>query len=87
MVPGIDVNIHNMYLVVNRLMGEQMPPALSTAVDKLGVDVIGTVPNDSLMSEFEFSGRPLIELPPDSLVIQAVFKIARKILSNGHSNN
>jgi CO dehydrogenase maturation factor len=83
MVPGIDVNIHDMHLVVNRLMGEQMPPALAAAVDRLGVNVIGTMPNDLVMSEFEFSGRPLIELPADSLVVQAVFEIARKLLSNG----
>jgi CO dehydrogenase maturation factor len=83
MIPGIDVNIHNVHLVVNRLIGEQMPPALSAAVDSLGVNVIGTMPNDLVMSEFEFSGRPLIELPADSLVVQAVFEIARKLLSNG----
>lgn len=84
MVPGLDVNIHNMYLVVNRLMGEQMPPALATAIDKLGIQVIGTMPNDAIMSEFEFSGRPLIELPPDSLVVRAVFEITRQLLFNGH---
>jgi CO dehydrogenase maturation factor len=83
MVPGIDVNIHNMYLVVNRLMGEQMPPALAAAVEKVGVELIGTMPNDVVMSEFEFSGRPLIQLPPNSLVVQAVYEIAQKLLSNG----
>ena len=85
MVPGLEVNIHNMYLVVNRLMSEQMPPALAAAVDRLGVNLIGTMPNDLIMSEFEFSGRPLIELPSDSLVVQAIFKIASKLLSNGYT--
>jgi len=84
MIPGLDVNIHNIYLVVNRLTGDQMPSALAAAVGKLGVDLIGTIPTDLVMSEFEFSGRPLVELPPGSLVVQAVFKIARAILSNGH---
>jgi CO dehydrogenase maturation factor len=84
MIPGLDVNIHNIHLVVNRLTGDQMPPALAAAVGKLGVDLIGTIPTDLVMSEFEFSGRPLVELPPDSLVVQAVFKIARTVLSNGH---
>ena len=36
MVPDLDVNIHNMHLVVNRLMGEQMPPALAAAVEQIG---------------------------------------------------
>jgi CO dehydrogenase maturation factor len=86
MIPGLEVNIHNIYLVVNRLMSEQMPPALASAVDRLGIQLIGTMPNDMTMSEFEFSGRPLIELPPDSLVVQAVFEITRKLLSNGHQS-
>jgi CO dehydrogenase maturation factor len=81
MVPDLEVNIHNMYLVVNRLMGEQLPPALATAVEKLGIKLIGTMPNDLVMSEFEFSGRPLIELPADSPVVEAVFEIASKLFS------
>jgi CO dehydrogenase maturation factor len=84
MVPALDVNIHHMHLVVNRLMGDQIPPALAAAIDKLGINLAGTISNDPVMSEFEFSGRPLVELPPDSLVVQAVFRIADKILSNGH---
>ena len=84
MVPALEVNIHHMHLVVNRLMGDQIPPALAAAIDKLGINLAGTIANDPVMSEFEFSGRPLVELPPDSLVVQSVFKIADKILSNGH---
>jgi CO dehydrogenase maturation factor len=43
----------------------------------------GTIPSDPVMAEFEFSGRPLIELPADSLVVQSTFQIAGRIL-NGH---
>jgi CO dehydrogenase maturation factor len=86
MIPGLEVNIHHMHLIVNRLMDDQMPPALASAVGKLGIHVIGTMPNDRVMSEFEFSGRPLVELPPDSSVVQAVFEITRKLLSNGQQN-
>ena len=83
MVPGLDVDIRNMHLVVNRLMDETIPRALAAAIDALGIELVGTIMNDPVMSEFEFSGRPLVELPPDSLVVQDVFKIAERILSNG----
>jgi CO dehydrogenase maturation factor len=86
MVPGLDVNVRQMYLVVNRLSGDQMPPALSVAVEKLiatavtPIELVGTIPTDTMMSEFEFSGRPLVELPQDSPVVQAVYRIAGSVL-------
>jgi CO dehydrogenase maturation factor len=83
MVPGLDVNVENMYLVVNRVIGGQLAPALAAAVQDIGVELIGTIPNDPVMSEFEFTGRPLIELPHDTQVVQAVYGIADAILSNG----
>jgi CO dehydrogenase maturation factor len=83
MVPGLEVNIKHMHLVVNRVAGAEMAPALAAAVREIDVELVGTIPNDLLMSEFEFSGRPLVQLPDDSPVVQGVFKIADKILSNG----
>jgi len=83
MVPGLDVSVDKMHLVVNRVMGEQLVPPLIDAVRGLGIELVGTIPNDALMSEYEFTGRPLITLPDDSLVVQAVYAIADKIFSNG----
>jgi len=85
MVPGLEVNIGNMYIVVNRLPGGQMIPALATVVESIGVELVGTIPNDSVMAEYEFSGRPLVELPDDAQVVQAVYRIADSILSNGQA--
>jgi CO dehydrogenase maturation factor len=83
MVPGLEVNVKQMYLIVNRLVGNQMPPPLVAAVQEIGVDLAGTVPSDPDMVEYEFTGRPLIELPDDAQVVQAVYRIADRILSNG----
>ncbi len=83
MVPGLDVNVAKMYLVVNRLVGDKMAPPLAEAVAGLDIELVGVVPNDAVMSEFEFSGRPLIELPPETAVVRAVYGIAAQVLSNG----
>lgn len=85
MVPGLDVNIGAMHLVVNRVMGEQLAPALADAVHDVGIELAGTIPNDTLMSEFEIGGRPLIELPRDSRVVQAAYRIAERVLLNGRA--
>lgn len=83
MIPGLDVNIGNMYLVVNRVADGQPAPTFVAAAQKLGVELIGTVPNDPVMAEFELTGRPLIELPGDSLVVQAVHRIADRVFVAG----
>jgi CO dehydrogenase maturation factor len=85
MVPGLDVNVAKMHLIVNRVMSEQLVPALSDAVRDLGIELVGTMPNDALMSEYEFTGKPLITLPADALVVQAVYGIADKIFANGQA--
>jgi hypothetical protein len=37
-----------------------------------------------VMAEFEFMGRPLVQLPHDTQVVKAVYQIADKIFANGH---
>jgi CO dehydrogenase maturation factor len=83
MIPGLEVNIQNKYLIVNRLIDGRLPAPLAAAIDKLDVELAGTIPSDAVMAEFEFSGRPLIELPADTMVVQSAFQIAARILS-GH---
>jgi CO dehydrogenase nickel-insertion accessory protein CooC1 len=42
--------------------------------------MLGIVPADSQLLEFEFSGRPLVELGDGSPVYQAVAKMMDKII-------
>jgi CO dehydrogenase maturation factor len=91
MVPGLEIGVGRTYLVVNRVRGSgggnlevsELPKPLSKAIEQSGLELIGTVPEDPVMAEFEFSGRPLIELPADTVVYQAVSDIARSILAKG----
>jgi len=76
----LDINIENAYLVVNRLRGE-MHPELKAFTDKLDIPLAGTIPADDDLAEFEFSGKPLVELGDDSPVYLAVEKIMRRVIS------
>lgn len=82
MVPELEIGVGRTYLIVNRLSGE-MPAPLAEAIETTGLTLIDTVPEDSVLAEFEFSGRPLMELPADTAVYQAVRNIAQSILKNG----
>ena len=82
MVPELEIGVERTYLIVNRLPGE-MPVPMAEAIEKTGLTLIGTVPNDPAMTEFEFTGQPLVELPAETSVYQAVREIAKRIEDAG----
>ena len=101
MVPELDIGVGHVYLVVNRLRGEEasgrerevegaedqestgakkLPPPLAEAVARVGMELLGTVPEDPAMAEFEFTGRPLVELPAETAVYRAVQGLAKRMM-------
>jgi len=58
-----------------------LPRPLAEAVARTGMELVGTVPEDVAMAEFEFAGRPLVELPAETAVYQSICGIARRILA------
>jgi CO dehydrogenase maturation factor len=75
----LDIRIENAYLIINRLPGD-LPPALNSEISKLDIPLLGTVASDTDLINFEFSGKPLVELGNDSPVYQAVAAMMEKIL-------
>jgi CO dehydrogenase maturation factor len=75
----LDIRIEHAYLIINRLSGS-MPSALTAEIDKLDIPLLGTVPADMELGNFEFSGKPLVELGNDSPVYQAVAGMMASIL-------
>ena len=74
----LDIRVENAYLIVNRLSGE-MPPALEKAIQQLPIPLLGVVPSDSDLMDFEFSGRPLVELGDESPVFRSVADMMKEI--------
>ena len=83
MVPELDIAVGQVYLVINRLRGGEIPPPLAEAVERTGLTLLGTTPDDPTLAEFEFTGRPLVELPAETAVYQAVREMGRRILAEG----
>jgi CO dehydrogenase maturation factor len=75
----LDIRIENTYLVLNRLAGDT-PAPLQERIDKLDIPLLGVIPADDKLVEFDFSGRPLIELGDESPVYQAVAGMLQEIL-------
>ncbi|NOZ72148.1 MAG: AAA family ATPase [Chloroflexi bacterium] len=75
----LGINIEHCYLILNRLPGE-MPPALREKIESMDFPLLGTIPADPTITEFEFSGKPLVEIAEDSPVYQAVARMMDKVL-------
>jgi CO dehydrogenase maturation factor len=76
---ALDIHIENTYLIINRLNGE-MPAPLRERIEQMEIPLLGIVPANSELVEFEFSGRPLVDLGDDSPVYQAIARMMQEIL-------
>ena len=76
----LDISVEHAYLVVNRLAGGQIPPETQAFVDKTGIPLLGLIPSDADLSNFDATGRPLVDLPDDSPVYQSVAAMLAQIL-------
>ena len=75
----LDISIDNTYLIINRLVGE-MPEALQKRITQLDFPLLGTIPEMPEMADFEYSGRPLVELDDTSPVYAAMAGMLGTIL-------
>ena len=50
-------------------------------IKKANLELIGTVPEDDLIYDYDFNGRPTIEMPEDSKSVKAAFEIFDKIVA------
>jgi CO dehydrogenase maturation factor len=80
LVDELNIAVGQSHLIINRLPGTQIPPPLQITIDQIGVPLAGIIPADNALLEFEFSGRPLIDLGDESPVYRAVANIMKKIL-------
>ena len=75
----LEIRVKNSYFILNRVPGE-IHPALQERINRLPVPFLGPVPEDNNVVEFDFNGKPLIDLDDDSPVYQAVSAMMDKTL-------
>jgi len=74
----LDINIRRIALVVNRVVGDELPPPLLEAIERMGVELAGKVPADPNVNEFDAWGRPLVELDANSPAAAAIWRIVEE---------
>jgi CO dehydrogenase maturation factor len=67
-------------VVINQVREAPSEQAMAM-IKKANLELIGTVPEDDLIYDFDFTGRPTIEMPEDSKSVKAAFEIFDKIVA------
>ncbi|CVK20787.1 AAA family ATPase [Sporomusa sphaeroides] len=77
LIKVLKISIPEVYLIITKT-NEVGIDGLKEEIAKTGLDLIGTIPYDVQAVTFDFEGKPLIDLPDDSLSVMAVKAIVEK---------
>ncbi len=76
----LNIGVGKSYVVINQV--KESPSAMALEMIKAGgLELAGTVPEDRTIYDFDFAGRPTIEMPEESVSVQAAFGIFDKIVA------
>lgn len=78
LVKQINTKVNKIYLIITRAAGQDIEN-LKDEIEKTGLELVGTIPSDPLVTEYDIKSKPLFELPADSAAVQAVYKILDKL--------
>ena len=80
LVTELKIGVGQTHLIVNRLPYGEIPPPLQASIDTIGIPLLGVVPEDTVLRDFDLSGRPLVELGDESPVYQAIAMMMKQQL-------
>lgn len=66
-------------LIVNRAPGGVLNEGTKEEIEKQGLTLLGVVPQDDMVYEYDCEGKPTVQLPDDSPVKQALREIVKNL--------
>lgn len=84
LIGELDTRVGDIRLIVNRVPGDgsgelKLAPELEQAIVENGLKLIGLIPEDPTVGEYDAKGLPLIELPPQTPARQAIEEIIKSL--------
>jgi len=74
-----DLKPQTMGLIVNRAPGGVLNEGTKEEIEKQGLTLLGIVPQDEQVYEYDCDGKPTVSLPEDSPVKKAMREIVAKL--------
>ena len=75
LIPECGLRPKKVGLIVNRAPGGVLSEGVQEEIQKQGLELLGVVPHDEGVYEYDSAGTPTTELPPENPVRQALYKI------------
>ena len=76
---SLELEVQSAFLVINRCDGK-MSPELRAEFGKCGLEIIGYIPSDPTVEQFETDRKSLMELPADAAAMLAAGKMMDEVL-------
>jgi len=75
----LNIGVKKSYLVINQTK-EAHSDTVLRIIEESGLELVGNIPDDEMIYEFDLNGRPTVEIPEENPAVKAAFKIFDKIM-------
>ncbi len=76
---NLHIGVGRSALIINKSKQEPSETVMDI-INKAGLELAGTIPEDDSIYEYDLNGRPTIELPDDTEVVKAAFGIFDRVI-------
>ena len=81
----LQLDIKKTYLVVNRSLNG-LTDAFHSAIDGMRVQFLCAIPSDKVLIQYDLEGKPLVDLPDNSLAVQKVSAMMLELVEKNVEN-
>lgn len=79
MIQELELKPTNLQLIVNRAPGGELNPGVLDEIQKHNLPLLGVLPQDELVFQYDCDGKPSSQVPEDTPVKKALHEIMRKL--------
>ena len=66
LVKEVQMDVKTVKLIVNRAPGEELDAGIREEIEKQNLDLLGVIPHEPLVYEYDCAGKPTVQIPLDS---------------------
>ena len=82
LIKELKLAVKEKHLIIDRAP-EELTPGFHQEIAKQGLNFLGIVPVDNLISEYDVEGKPIVDLPESSPAVHVVGEMMEKIIKTG----
>ena len=79
MIVELELKVAKVGLIVNRAPDGLLDPGIQEEIKAQNLTLIGVLPQDDLVYQYDAAGKPLISLPDDSKIKLGLAEIIKKL--------